>query len=432
MSLAARQPFRLLPICAVFLLLIGGAASRAEEEPIASRPDLSGEWIFDVLTSPNGPGQRDALFRQDGERVIGFIESNTASGGFVGRFDGKHLEFTSVLDFGGLPFAGVYVATVEGDTMEGTIDYGEYGVATFVGRRKSTATESAPSGPVEIVGAATETDIEAARDGPNFGVVVNGVLTPELVAVAGGTFMMGSDADGAWEDQRHVHEVELSGFRLGRFEVTNAQYLAFVRASGSAAPSEPKGWTSYVVTYPNHPAVNVSWEDADAYVNWLSQATGESFRLPTEAEWEYAALAGHDGRIYVWGDAWRNDAANTSSWRAGRTLDRESWKTWWEAEGEALSKSDVMTTRVGSFPPNDRGLYDMSGNVWEWVHDWYRKDYYEVSPLRDPKGPESGREKVLRGASWYNKPDVSAIAVRDRYTPDLRLNYNGFRVAAPR
>jgi formylglycine-generating enzyme required for sulfatase activity len=89
-----------------------------------------------------------------------------------------------------------------------------------------------------------------------------------------------------------------------------------------------------------------------------------------------------------------------------------------------------MTTRVGSFPPNDWGFYDMTGNVWEWVHDWYQADYYAVSPDKDPMGPPSGTEKVLRGCSWYNKPDVCFHATRDRYNPELRLYYNGFRVVA--
>ncbi len=95
-----------------------------------------------------------------------------------------------------------------------------------------------------------------------------------------------------------------------------------------------------------------------------------------------------------------------------------------------MSKSQPMTTRVGSFPPNGWGFYDMTGNVWEWMHDWYQADYYTVSPEKDPMGPPSGDEKALRGCSWYNKPDVCFIATRDRYGPNSQLYYNGFRVVA--
>jgi formylglycine-generating enzyme required for sulfatase activity len=176
--------------------------------------------------------------------------------------------------------------------------------------------------------------------------------------------------------------------------------------------------------------VNVDFADATAYARWLTAATGATYRLPTEAEWEYAARAGIDGQAYVFGDRWRVDAANTAIWRIGKLVDRDGWKAWWDREGERLSKSQPMTTRVGTFPPNAWGLYDMVGNVWEWTGDWYQADYYHVSPPKDPAGPATGEEKVLRGCSWYNQPDVCLAATRDRYAPDRRLYYNGFRVVA--
>ncbi len=167
-----------------------------------------------------------------------------------------------------------------------------------------------------------------------------------------------------------------------------------------------------------------------AYAGWLSGQTGSRYRLPTEAEWEYAARGGAEGRNFVFGDTWRVDGANTSVWRIGRLVDRDGWKQWWDGEGERLSKSQPMTTRVGSFPPNAFGLYDMAGNVWQWTQDWYPADYYRISPRRDPAGPATGNEKALRGCSWYNQPDVCFLATRDRYAPDRRLYYIGFRVVA--
>jgi len=410
------------------LALFSSGVTAAEEGP------LSGEWYFDVLTSPNGPGQREVLFLQEGERVIGFVDSNAASGRFVGSFDGKHLEFTAVLEFGGQPMAAVYRATVDGNRMSGTIEYGLYGQATFVGfrgRRPMAAT----SGDRKLVGSAREANLDVASVGDFFGVTDHGVLTPEMLAVEGGRFRMGNNGPDVnpdyGKDFALVHTVEVSPFRMSRFLVTNAQYLAFCEAIGRDPPVPPKGWGDYLHVYPNHPVTNVSAQDAEDYTNWLSKISGTAYRLPTEAEWEYAARAGIDGKNYVFGDKWDIDGANISVWRIGKIPTRDEWKAWWDSEGDRMSKSEPMTTRVGSFAPNRWGFYDMTGNLWEWMQDWYQGDYYAVSPKKDPMGPSSGDEKVLRGCSWYNKPGVCFNATRDRYAPELRLYYNGFRVVAP-
>jgi formylglycine-generating enzyme required for sulfatase activity len=417
---------RLIAVIACCLLLQAAVASDSV--------DLSGEWHFDVLTSPNGPGKRAVLFRQDGARVIGFIESNSASGRFVGRLDGQLLAFTAVLEFGGQPFGADYEATVDGDSMRGTIDFGDYGTATFVGYR-GRAPEPAESEDAGIEGLVDANSIDAAILNGIFGVSYKGTLVPEMLGTPGGHFRMGARKDGKallhGDDFAHLHEVELSAFQMSRFLVTNAQYLAFCEATGTQPPESPRGWGNYLRRMPNHPIVNVSFYDADAYAKWLSTLTGRHYRLPTEAEWEFAARAGtDDGRLYLWGDDWNAEAANTSTWYIGDVVDRDTWKAWWDREGQAMAKSRPMTTRVGSFEPNAWGFFDMTGNVWEWMRDWYAADYYARSPLKDPPGPESGDEKVLRGCSWYNKPGVCFIATRDRYAPDMRLYYNGFRVAA--
>jgi formylglycine-generating enzyme required for sulfatase activity len=399
----------------------------------AAAPDLTGDWYFDV-SSPNGPGRREVLFRQEGARVIGFIESDSASGRFVGSFDGEILTFTAVLEFGGQPMAAVYEARVSGDTMQGTIDFGLYGRATFVGHRGQRPAEATSAQDAMLVGSAREAGIEASSVGEFFGVSRNGVLVPEMLPVVAGRFQMGSNSRAVppafGEDFAHVHPVEVSAFRMGRFLVTNAQYLAFCKATDREPPAPPRGWADYLQRYPNHPVVNVNFWDAQAYADWLSKITGTTYRLPTEAEWEYAARAGIEGQNYVFGDTWKIDGANTAIWRIGKLVDRAGWKAWWDGEGDKMSKSEPMTTRVGSFPANRWGFYDMVGNVWEWMHDWHQSDYYTVSPVRDPMGPPSGAEKALRGCSWYNQPDVCFIATRDRYAPDRRLYYNGFRVVA--
>ena len=374
------------------------------------------------------------MFRQEGERVIGFIESNSASGRFVGSFDGRQLVFTAVLEFGGLPFGADYEATVDGDSMRGTIDFGDYGTATFVGYR-GRAPDPAQSANAEIEGLVVPGSIDAAVLNGYFGVSHDGLLVPEMLTISAGHFLMGSQKAGEalpfGDDFAHVHEVEMSGFRMSRFLVTNAQYLAYCQASGREPPESPRGWGDYLRRMPNHPVVNVSYKDAEDYTKWLATITGRKYQLPTEAEWEFAARAGtDDGRLFSWGDEWDNEAANTSTWYIGHVVDRDDWKEWWDREGQTMAKSRPMTTRVGSFKPNAWGFYDMTGNVWEWMRDWYEADYYARSPAKDPQGPLSGDEKVLRGCSWYNKPDVCFISTRDRYALDLRLYYNGFRVVA--
>ncbi len=395
--------------------------------------DLSGEWYFDVAAQ-NGPGHRDVLFRQEDQRVIGFIESDSASGRFVGQFDGTRLDFTAVLEFGGEPMAAVYRATVDGDSMSGTIDFGLYGRATFTGHRgrRPLAAQAADGGQIE--GLARTAGIVAASAGDFFGVQRDGLLLPEMLVVPAGTFRMGNNGPAVkadfGADYAHVHTVSVSPFRMSRFLVTNAQYLAFGTATKREPPLPPKGWGDYARRYPNHPVVNVNYADATAYTQWLTAITGESYRLPSEAEWEYAARSGIEGRNFVFGDQWQARAANTATWHIGRLVDRDGWKAWWDSEGERLAKSQPMTTRVGSFAPTPWGLYDMVGNVWQWTSDWYEADYYRHSPGEDPPGPPAGEEKVLRGCSWYNQADVCFIATRDRYAPDRRLYYNGFRVVA--
>ena len=218
---------------------------------------------------------------------------------------------------------------------------------------------------------------------------------PEMVFVQGGTFQMGS-TDGE-NDEQPVHTVRVDDFYIGKYEVTQAQW----RAVMGADPPELK-----FKGCDNCPVESVSWNDVQTFIRKLNEKTGKRYRLPTEAEWEYAARGGKKSRGYKY--AGSNDP------------DEVAWHN-----GNSGSK----THPVGRKKPNELGLYDMSGNVWEWCRDWYDKDYYKNSPGNNPKGPSSGSYRVLRGGSWYSLPQLCRVANRDWVNPWLRgVNY-GFRLA---
>jgi formylglycine-generating enzyme required for sulfatase activity len=268
----------------------------------------------------------------------------------------------------------------------------------------------------------------------------SGLLANEMVLVPAGEFLMGSPAgtDGL-PDEQPQRLVFLDAFFIDRYEVTNAEYAAFVQATAHRIPenSNPAA-TLWVDRRPlpdieDHPVVNVSWTDAVAYCRWRGK------RLPTEAEWEKAAR-GTDGRRYPWGDDWEITNANSASYWAGRTIHFDSgteWDAFWvKGEGARLAKEkgirgEVLTMPVGSFPQavSPYGLHDMAGNAGEWVEDWYDPNYYRSAPLSNPPGPERGAIKSMRGGSWL-KPAISLrTSDRDWGTMDSRPSGTGFRCA---
>jgi formylglycine-generating enzyme required for sulfatase activity len=234
-------------------------------------------------------------------------------------------------------------------------------------------------------------------------------LEPELVLIPAGEFLMGSDLahDGrAYDAELPQHSVYLPEYRIGRTPVTNAQYAAFVEATGH---KPPKGWVEGKPAEgrEDFPVVYVSWRDAMAYCKWLSKKTGQACRLPTEAEWEKGAR-GTDGEIYPWGNEWDPDRCNST-------------------EGGPDDATVVVAYPKGASP---YGLLDMAGNVWEWTASLYRPYPY------DPKdGREDLRrldeERALRGGAYYSSARRVRCAYRDSGdVDDWRGNY-GFRVCVP-
>ena len=230
-----------------------------------------------------------------------------------------------------------------------------------------------------------------------------------MVLIPAGKFQMGG-SDGL-DSEKPVHTVYLDAFYMDKYEVTNAQYKTFMDATGHKAPLW-MSWRDPKLNAPNHPVVGVSWHDAVAYAKWAGK------RLPTEAEWEKAARGGLVGKKYPWGD----EDPNETSCNFGDFGTFGDIKVPWNA--------DTYTQPVGSYPPNNYGLYDMAGNVWEWCADWYDGDYYSSSPDRNPTGPESGTLRVARGGSWDHPSDFVRVAYRNYAGPAVTLCLFGFRCAA--
>jgi len=263
----------------------------------------------------------------------------------------------------------------------------------------------------------------------------------EFIFVKGGCYRMGntfksredkslSDHQIYLEDfapaiyEEPVHEVCVSDFYLGKYEVTNREYRQFTLETGSHLPEweENEGNESAytgiskhyaplgdALTADDHPVVGISWHDAAAFTEWLSQKTGRTFRLPTEAQWEFAARSG--GKNEKW--AGTNDLSS---------LPKYAWLG---------DNAKDKTQAVGKKLPNGLGFYDMSGNVWEWCQDWYEDHYYGSSPRNNPQGPPVGTTRVLRGGSWISIPATVRAANRDWGYPSSRTSIYGFRVAMP-
>lgn len=306
---------------------------------------------------------------------------------------------------------------------------------------------------------------------------------PGMVWIAGGSFRMGSDSSLAWPDERPAHDVTVDGFWIDATEVTNAEFARFVEATGYVTTAEkapqladimaqvppgtptpdpeqlqpgalvfrqppqavalddvaqwwfwtlganwrrPEGPGSSIAGRENHPVVHVSWDDANAYARWAGK------RLPTEAEWEFAARGGLDGEDYVWGPGKPSDAAQHANVWQGRFPSENT-----QADGF------LRTAPVKSFKPNGYGLYDMAGNVWEWCSDWYDARLYARragAPVENPQGPERSHDpqqpfaplRSQRGGSYLCHESYCLRyrpSARHGCSPDTGMSHVGFRCA---
>jgi formylglycine-generating enzyme required for sulfatase activity len=231
-------------------------------------------------------------------------------------------------------------------------------------------------------------------------------------------------------DDLPAHLIHIDRFFIDKTEVTQDEYAKFVQATKHRTPFHwkdgriPDGQGQF-------PVYNVSWDDADAYCKWAGK------RLPTEAEWEKAARGGLEKKRYPWGDELRPGvpAPPKNPDGAGGAAPSDTQKQ----PGPKLAQYAVPTgpTKAASFPPNGYGLYDVMGNVAEWVNDWYDRTYYAVSPEANPPGPSSGMYRVIRGSSWSDlieaadevEPRVYGVYFRNFLTPSHRTDVVGFRCA---
>ncbi len=256
-----------------------------------------------------------------------------------------------------------------------------------------------------------------------------------MVEVAGGMFRMGTDNGFPYEGP--AHQVTVRPFAIDTHEVTVSQFGRFVRATGYKTEAERYGWSGVFDVKaaewtrsdgadwqrpdgpassapPDEPVTQVSWADAGAYCKWAGK------RLPTEAEWEFAARGGKD-EPYAWGHQLRPGGKPAGNW----------WQGTFPAHN-TVEDGYLRRAPVGRFPPNGYGLYDMAGNVWEWTQDWFSENGYATQPVIDPRGPDTGSERVIRGGSWMCSENYCTgyrVAARSHSAPDSGLNNLGFRCA---
>jgi len=229
-----------------------------------------------------------------------------------------------------------------------------------------------------------------------------GFREPVCVTIPAGEFLMGCEQ--GRDEERPAHRVWVDAFAMAIRQVTTRDFAAFLQATGHPAPPN---WGQPGFDDPCHPVVSVSWFEAEKYCRWVSDLTGHTYRLPTEAEWERAARGGEEGRLYPWGDDLPASQADY----------QQRWG------GEVLGPLPVASGK-----PNPFGVFDLCENVHEWCADFYQADYYARSPGRNPTGPSTGERRASRGGSWRHHLRVSRVAARSSIPPSFQYADYGFRV----
>ena len=322
-------------------------------------------------------------------------------------------------------------------------------------------------------------DGDGDTDQSDLGILLSVYNTPcsewyVMASVPAGEFAMGDHHLYGFNDEYPVHDVFINAFDIGIYEVTNGQYAEYLNSAMAAGTIEVNGsgvvtlvgrneslcvttdrtstsritWDgsifSVVADKENHPMIVVGWYGAVTFCNWLSEEQGrqpcydldtwtcnfnaDGYRLPTEAEWEYAARGGEYTPYYYWpwGDEYDGSMANY--WGSGDPYEDEGYPYTYTTP---VGYYDGNQVPAGVDMANGYGLYDMAGNVEDWCNDWYDENYYSVSPYDNPTGPETGTKRVLRGGSWnYGVPDMRCSR-RWSNTPEINIETIGFRVVRP-
>ncbi|GLI36876.1 formylglycine-generating enzyme family protein [Geobacter hydrogenophilus] len=362
-----------------------------------------------------------------------------ASFDLVGRSDEKDSDITVFIEYAGKRYSADKL-TISGDV----------GKNVTIGKGKKIWWDVLKDIPGGIDGDVIW-DIEASggsvieNSGTSRAVFVDPTLGIEFVSVKGGCFKMGNTFGQGDSDEAPAHVVCVDNYALAKYDVTRGDFERFVGETGYLSDAETrktdKGCYSYAglkwgmipegnwagpgfYQNQNHPAVCISYNDALTFIKWLSGKSGKSYRLPTEAEWEYAARDGGKFYQFPWGNGEKQGNVGDEA------LKRElaGWKY---DIGVGYDDGWPFTSKVGFYAPNEMGVYDLAGNVSQWVSDWYSEKYYQDSPRDNPTGPNNGEKRVVRGSSWRSVPNDSRTTFRDRMNPNYGANSIGFRLAFP-
>ena len=332
------------------------------------------EYILPTVTTSDVNNITSTTAKCGGEVTEGDF-TVTARGVCWNTTDNPTIDDSHTVDGGG---AGAFTSNITGLTE----------ITTYYVRAYATSSAGTTYG-----------DTRTFKTNNLYEFTVNGVSF-EMVYVEGGTFDMGATSEqgsDAGSDEYPVHSVTLSDYYIGKYEVTQEQWLAVMGSWPGPAPFNSYGMGA------NYPAYYISWDDCQNFIKKLNSLTGRTFRLPTEAEWEYAARGGNKSRHY--------------KYSGSGNIDDVAWYD---------DNSGKKSHAVGTKTANELGIYDMSGNVWEWCSDWYGG--YSAEAQTNPQGPSSGSLRVLRGGSWNNSAWYCRVSDRNFSGPDFSNSGNGLRL----